>query len=125
MTLGTLLSTIHGACFPVLALIFGQMTNTFIGKQYESLNVTLIKPGEYTDYNNVESLIKFSESMSDYTTAYLYLALGVFICAFGQTTCWELTAERQAFRLRKAFFAQLLRQDITWHEKVRIIKCYL
>ncbi|XP_071446041.1 ATP-dependent translocase ABCB1-like [Hetaerina americana] len=30
MTIGLLFATVHGASFPVLALVFGQMTNTFI-----------------------------------------------------------------------------------------------
>jgi len=30
MSIGIICSAIHGASFPVLALVFGQMTNTFI-----------------------------------------------------------------------------------------------
>jgi len=33
-----------------------------------------------------------------------------------QTLCWELACERQVYQLRQIFFAQILRQDLSWYD---------
>jgi len=33
-----------------------------------------------------------------------------------QTLGWELSCERQVYRLRQIFFAQILRQDLSWYD---------
>jgi ABC-type multidrug transport system fused ATPase/permease subunit len=35
---------------------------------------------------------------------------------FLQTLCWEVTCERQVNQLRHIFFAQILRQDLSWYD---------
>ncbi|KAF4517429.1 hypothetical protein B566_EDAN005038 [Ephemera danica] len=60
---------------------------------------------------------QFTAYMSRFALYYVFIGLGVFAAAFMQTVCWELACERQIFRLRHLFFAQVLRQDVTWFDQ--------
>lgn len=33
-----------------------------------------------------------------------------------QTYCWEIACERQVHRLRKIFYRQILRQEMSWYD---------
>lgn len=43
MSIGIICSALHGSSFPVLALVFGQMTNTFIKQASVSLLIQCSK----------------------------------------------------------------------------------
>lgn len=146
MLVGLLFAAVHGASFPVLALVFGQMTNTFI---LQSTATTVDKRnnesavyGEMfgvttpsstainTDPNTTSvpeinelwrsgalSPNEFTAYMSQFSLYYLYIGIGVLTAAFIQTLCWELACEGQVHTLRKIFYAQVLRQDISWYDQ--------
>lgn len=130
---GTIFAVFHGASFPILALIFGQMTNTLIvqstkinsSSEYEDV----VPSGSSSPYNisgwnsNVDrespwtnKPSDFMQFMTQYSIYYSYIGAGVFIASFIQTLCWELACERQVHQLRQIFFAQILRQDISWYD---------
>ncbi|XP_034242655.1 ATP-dependent translocase ABCB1-like isoform X2 [Thrips palmi] len=146
MLVGLLFAAVHGASFPVLALVFGQMTNTFIlqstatsvnKKNNESAlngemfgettpSSTMINPDPNTtsvpDINELWrsgglSPAEFTAYMSQFSLYYLYIGIGVLTAAFIQTLCWELACEGQVHTLRKIFYAQVLRQDISWYDQ--------
>ncbi|XP_069683361.1 ATP-dependent translocase ABCB1-like isoform X3 [Periplaneta americana] len=58
----------------------------------------------------------FSQLMSVYSMYYGALCAGVLLATFMQTFCWEISCEQQVYRLRQIFFAQVLRQDISWYD---------
>nr|CAD7256374.1 unnamed protein product [Timema shepardi] len=60
---------------------------------------------------------EFRIYMSQFSLYYLAIGAGVLVAAFVQTLCWELACEHQVYRLRQIFFAQMLRQDISWYDK--------
>lgn len=180
MSIGVICSVIHGSSFPVLALVFGQMTNVFI-KQASSnhltmvgnaldlihtnpfnstFNYTNILPSSDVDTQsplNVESSTlgaffmsemerlstvktitqmnlgqttdspsqysygvlspeEFHNYMTKYSLYYLYIGCVVLLAALIQTFCWEIACERQIHRLRKVFYSQILRQEISWYD---------
>ncbi|XP_026274262.1 ATP-dependent translocase ABCB1-like isoform X2 [Frankliniella occidentalis] len=146
MFVGLLFATVHGASFPVLALVFGQMTNTFIlqstvtsvqKKQNESVvdgemfgvspttPLSTITDPDTTSVPDMNEMWRsgalspseFTAYMSQFSLYYLYIGIGVLAAAFIQTVCWELACEGQVHSLRKIFYAQILRQDISWYDQ--------
>ncbi|XP_025201296.1 multidrug resistance protein 1A-like isoform X2 [Melanaphis sacchari] len=144
MSIGILCSVIHGSSFPILALVFGQMTNVFIKQASDSpLNVesstlgaffmsemermstvktiTEINSRQTTDIPSQSSYDmlspeEFYNYMTKYSLYYLYIGCIVLLAAFIQTYCWEIACERQVHRLHKEFYSQILRQEISWYD---------
>ncbi|XP_063233028.1 ATP-dependent translocase ABCB1-like isoform X2 [Bacillus rossius redtenbacheri] len=150
MSVGLLFAVLHGASFPVLAMVFGRMTNTFIVQatqgfrsNFTSEDVDVTESSTIDSINNsgtstlnwTSPFNSSSESgsspwmsdklspeefriyMSQFSLYYLFIGVGVLCAAFVQTLCWEIACERQVYRLRQIFFAQMLRQDISWYDK--------
>ncbi|KAH0838898.1 LOW QUALITY PROTEIN: hypothetical protein HID58_090577 [Brassica napus] len=47
---------------------------------------------------------------------FVYLGLGTFVAAFLQVSCWVITGERQAARIRSLYLKTILRQDIVFFD---------
>ncbi|XP_065339675.1 ATP-dependent translocase ABCB1-like isoform X2 [Cloeon dipterum] len=145
MSVGLFFAVIHGSSFPILALVFGQMTNTFIQQATQGFVTEKREDGLSTNFTHTkfpsgtishfELLTQFNKSdlhtwrnqpltpeqftsyMSIFALYYVFIGVGVLVAAFMQTLCWELACEKQVYRLRQMFFAQILRQDITWFDR--------
>lgn len=130
---GTTFAVFHGASLPILALIFGKMTNTLLmqGIKYNSTTdqedailsgtSSLYRFSSWNSSADTEPLWAntspdFMQSMTQYSVYYSYLGAVVFVASFIQTLCWELACERQVYQLRQIFFAQVLRQDLSWYD---------
>ncbi|XP_060833712.1 ATP-dependent translocase ABCB1-like isoform X4 [Rhopalosiphum padi] len=193
MSIGVICSVIHGSSFPVLALVFGQMTNVFIqqasvtsveSNSQDHIPLTVVgnvldlihtnpfnSTSNYSNYTNILhssdvdsnsplnvesstlgaffmsemerlSTVKtitemnlgqttdipsqssydglspeeFYNYMTKYSLYYIYIGCTVLFAAFIQTFCWEIACERQVYRLRKALYSQMLRQEISWYD---------
>ncbi|RZF44771.1 hypothetical protein LSTR_LSTR000723 [Laodelphax striatellus] len=139
LSIGLMFSILNGSGIPVLAFVFGQMTNTFIWQETNGLqnlrvlfnntnnnihNVAFLRmdvaSGTSTDSpsssSNLYSSDEFLQSMNKYSLYYFYIGVVVLFSSFIQTACWEYSAERQVQRLHRIFFSQILRQDISWYE---------
>ncbi|KAK7863891.1 hypothetical protein R5R35_007224 [Gryllus longicercus] len=122
LTIGLVFATAHGASLPALALIFGQMTNTFI-QQFKADKIILTEEiaspwaKNETDPDKLEEFDDLKQTMSQFSIYYLYIGIGVLVAAFIQTLCWEMACERQVYRMRQMFFSQMLRQDISWYDQ--------
>ncbi|KAM5158331.1 ATP-dependent translocase ABCB1-like [Mantella aurantiaca] len=105
MLLGTLAAVVHGAALPLMMLVFGEMTDSFVdfGK-----NMTL---GEM--YN---ASLKLQDDMTTYAYYYSGLGFGVLLAAYIQVAFWTLAAGRQIKKIRKNFFHAVLRQEISWFD---------
>lgn len=118
--IGALSAIIQGSSFPILSIIFGQMTNSFIQQATSGFDSTIqnnLTSSIGTSSIDAISLEEFDAKMILYSKCYLVIAVVVLATAFLQTFCWELIAEHQVYRLRKIFFSQLLRQDISWYDQ--------
>ncbi|XP_033097909.1 ATP-dependent translocase ABCB1-like [Anneissia japonica] len=99
MLLGTLFAIVHGAGWPFMMIIFGEMTNDFVDK---NKNITL------EDFEN---------EITKYSIIYSYIGCAILGASFIQATFWSLSSERQSHILRKRFFRSILRQEIGWFDK--------
>ncbi|XP_023931974.1 multidrug resistance protein 1-like [Lingula anatina] len=93
---GTLFAIAHGAAFPMLMVVFGDMTDTFI-------------------MNSTSGA--FNEEMTKFTLQYVYIGAGCFVASYIQIACWMSACERQVLKLRKTFFFCILRQEIGWFDQ--------
>lgn len=91
----------HGAVFPIVLLIFGELTDSIIELGSNSTEVAGPTPAE-----QIISRSKY------------YAIIGTCVCviAFLQNALWNLAAERQAYRIRKKFYHTVLHQDMTWFD---------
>ncbi|BFZ23921.1 hypothetical protein BsWGS_26960 [Bradybaena similaris] len=120
-------SMAHGASWPLLFLIFGNMTNKFVffGQDFSALNMTNLTAADsiYGSFSLVnittmtQGMDSFEDIMTDYALKYVYIGLGVFVVTYIHITFLQISCERQTHKLRRAFFKALLRENIGWFDK--------
>ncbi|KAF8792180.1 ATP-dependent translocase ABCB1 like protein [Argiope bruennichi] len=126
MIIGSFSAFINGAGWPILAIVFGSMTDTFLTKSASeapisiSPNGTSIFGDEDMHPNQTNGNVtndNFEESMKAFSLYYLYIGIGVFFASTIQITSWVLACERQVYMMRQHFFRQFLRHEISWFDK--------
>ncbi|KAF5176053.1 Abc transporter b family member [Thalictrum thalictroides] len=85
----------NGLAQPLMTLIFGKMLNTF---------------GASSDHTHIVS------DVSKVSLLFVYLAIATAIASFFQVSCWMVTGERQAARIRGLYLKTILGQDITFFD---------
>ncbi|KAM9307778.1 ATP-dependent translocase ABCB1 [Gastrophryne carolinensis] len=105
MIVGTLAAMAHGAGLPLMMLVFGEMTDTFVdtGK-----NMTM------EEFYNASLLLQ--DKMTTYAYYYSGIGFGVLLAGYLQICFWSLAAGRQIKKIRKNFFHAVLRQEIGWFD---------
>ncbi|XP_043814997.1 ABC transporter B family member 4 isoform X2 [Manihot esculenta] len=96
MITGTVGAFGNGVSMPLMSLLMGQMVDSF-GKNQADKEILHI--------------------VSKVSQKFLYLAIGAAAAAFLQVTCWMVTGERQAARIRSYYLKTILRQDIAFFDK--------
>uniref|UniRef100_A0A4W4FW74 ATP-binding cassette sub-family B member 5 n=1 Tax=Electrophorus electricus TaxID=8005 RepID=A0A4W4FW74_ELEEL len=97
MLTGLLCSAIHGAALPIMCVVFGRMTDSFV-QSGQQLN--------FTDHN-IFSLY-----------AYYFVGIGFGVLLFGtlQVMLFVLTATKQTMRIREKYFHAILHQQMAWFD---------
>lgn len=80
---------------------------TDIQTNYSTVDVTIIQKQTTND---------FLKEMETFAIYYIAIACGVLLCGYCQVAFWILASERQIHRIRKAFFRNIMRQDIGWFD---------
>ncbi|WCJ22611.1 ABC transporter B family member 11 [Euphorbia peplus] len=96
MIVGTIGAVGNGVSMPLMSLLMGEMVNSFGSNQ------------------NDEEVV---ELVSEVSLKFVYLACGAGVAAFLQVTCWMVTGERQAARIRGYYLKTILRQDVSFFDK--------
>ncbi|TQD70681.1 hypothetical protein C1H46_043776 [Malus baccata] len=91
MSVGTISAIGNGLCMPLMTVIFGEVINSFGSNG---------NPKEVVD------------AISKVALKNVYLAIGAGVAAFLQVSCWMVTGERQAARIRSLYLKTILRQDV-------------
>uniref|UniRef100_A0A8C4Y5L4 ABC-type xenobiotic transporter n=1 Tax=Gopherus evgoodei TaxID=1825980 RepID=A0A8C4Y5L4_9SAUR len=94
MVLGSAMAILHGAALPVMMIIFGDMTDSFVTPG----NISF--PGKNGP--------RFKLVTLEYT--------GVLFAAYMQVAFWTLAAGRQIKKIRQHFFHSIMRQEIGWFD---------
>ncbi|XP_044280567.1 ATP-dependent translocase ABCB1 [Varanus komodoensis] len=104
MALGMLLAALHGASLPLMMIVFGDMTDSFVGS------------GISQPDNVSQITLSLQENMTRYAYYYTGLGFAVLLAAYVHIACWTLAAGRQIKRIRQYFFHAIMRQDIGWFD---------
>ncbi|ONI23043.1 hypothetical protein PRUPE_2G166500 [Prunus persica] len=96
MSVGTISAIGNGASVALMTIIFGDLINSF---------------GQTG--NNKEVV----DAVSKVALKLVYLAVGAAAASFLQMSCWMVTGERQAARIRSLYLKTILRQDVGFFDK--------
>ncbi|XP_062208905.1 ABC transporter B family member 21-like [Phragmites australis] len=96
MLLGALGAVANGAAMPFMTVLFGNLIGAFGG----ALGIH--------DVVNRVSMVSLE---------FIYLAIASAVASFVQVTCWMITGERQAARIRNLYLKTILRQEIAFFDK--------
>ncbi|KAF5175061.1 Abc transporter b family member [Thalictrum thalictroides] len=95
MVIGTIAAVVNGMAMPTVALLLGDMINAFGQNAHNS--------------NTLREVSKVALS-------FVILAVGAGIASFFQVSCWMITGERQAGRMRSLYLKTILRQDVAFFD---------
>ncbi|KAE8697979.1 ABC transporter B family member 12 [Hibiscus syriacus] len=95
MIAGTIGAIGNGISMPLMTILFGELTDSF---------------GQNQNNNEVVN------SVSEVALNFVYLGVGAAVAGFLQVTCWMVTGERQAARIRGLYLKTILRQDIAFFD---------
>ncbi|PPD73224.1 hypothetical protein GOBAR_DD29846 [Gossypium barbadense] len=105
MNVGTVGAVGNGLCMPLMTILFGDLVNAF---------------GQNQSNNQVVHVV------SKVSLKFVYLAVGAGVAAFlqikeawtcfSEVSCWMVTGERQAARIRGLYLKTILRQDIAFFD---------
>ncbi|XP_068013050.1 ATP-dependent translocase ABCB1-like isoform X2 [Melanerpes formicivorus] len=121
MVLGTAMAILHGAALPLMMIVFGDMTDSFISSE----NITFPANLSFLNRTFTNFSIQFfshdlrgklEEEMTRYAYYYSGIGAGVLFAAYIQVSFWKLAANRQIRRIRQEFFHAVMRQEIGWFD---------
>ncbi|XP_054240801.1 ATP-binding cassette sub-family B member 5 [Indicator indicator] len=118
MVIGLLAAAANGTGLPLMIIVFGEMTNSFVLSGVKS-NVS-----EETSVNSIScssnSTIDIQGEMTKF--AYYYVAIGFAVLILSTIQVWTflIAATRQAARIRQKFFFAVLHQEMSWFDTTQI-----
>ncbi|KAI0845095.1 putative ABC transporter [Daldinia vernicosa] len=104
LVIGTIASIAAGIPFPLLGILFGQLLDdlnsaTCAGEQATS-------PEDYQSDVNQKVLLVMACALAQLALVYIF------------SVCWNLFGDRLAHRLRERYFRSLLRQEVSFFDKL-------
>ncbi|KAL4643335.1 hypothetical protein ACB092_02G084900 [Castanea dentata] len=96
MLVGTISAVGSGISIPLMIIALGNIIDSF-GRTVNTKDIV--------------------HEVSKGSLKFLYLAVGTGVASFFQVTCWMVTGERQAARIRSSYLKTILRQDISFFDK--------
>eukprot|EP00066_Takifugu_rubripes_P014676 XP_011603942.1 PREDICTED: multidrug resistance protein 1-like [Takifugu rubripes] len=107
VTIGVLMAIVNGLVNPLMCIVFGEMTDSFIQEAKLSQN---------HNTSNPRANSTLEADMQRFSIYYSILGFAVLVVAYLQMSLWTLTAARQAKRIRELFFHGIMQQDISWYD---------
>uniref|UniRef100_A0A8C1ZAF5 ATP-binding cassette, sub-family B (MDR/TAP), member 11a n=1 Tax=Cyprinus carpio TaxID=7962 RepID=A0A8C1ZAF5_CYPCA len=120
MVVGSVCSLVHGAASPLMLLVYGMMTNTFVG--YELEVQELANPNKTCINNTITWLdgtvvdVDIEAEMTKFAIYYVGIGAGVLILSYFQIALWVSAAARQIQRIRKMYFRKIMCMEIGWFD---------
>uniref|UniRef100_A0A8C2DZH5 Bile salt export pump n=1 Tax=Cyprinus carpio TaxID=7962 RepID=A0A8C2DZH5_CYPCA len=105
MIFGSLCAIVHGSAQPLMLLVFGMLTDTFI--EYDI---------ELNDVLFCFRLLDIEYEMTNFAYYYVGIGAGVFILGYLQISLWITAAARQIQIIRKMYFRKVMRMEIGWFD---------
>ncbi|XP_073681406.1 bile salt export pump [Garra rufa] len=132
MIFGSLCAIAHGSAQPLILLVFGLLTDTFIEYDIElnELNdpekVCVNNTIQYRNLTEEENLalnmtkscglLDIEYEMTNFAYYYVGIGVGVFLLGYLQISLWITAAARQIQVIRKMYFRKVMRMEIGWFD---------
>ncbi|KAF7649430.1 hypothetical protein LDENG_00141550 [Lucifuga dentata] len=130
MVVGSLCALIHGAASPLMLMVYGMMTNTFVAYELEAqelkhpnktcVNNTIFwKNGsmyETAEGTTIYCGVDIEAQMTMFAYYYVGIGLGVLFVSYFQIVFWVTAGARQIQRIRKTYFQKVMRMEIGWFD---------
>ncbi|XP_072516995.1 bile salt export pump isoform X2 [Salminus brasiliensis] len=129
---GSVCAVVHGSAQPLMLLVFGLLTDTFIEYDIElnelrdpakhCANNTIqwrnLTAEENLELNMTRSCGKLDIEYEMTNFAYYYVGIGsaVFILGYLQISLWVTSAARQIQIIRRLYFSKVMRMEIGWFD---------
>jgi len=129
---GTLGAVVHGVSMPILFIVFGDITNTFVDTaKYAPCNYTFLLcknmsliPPDWTETQFLQEVAteaadaeaSFNNQITTQCIWFSGLAVVAWVFGWMQVTFWVLQASRQRKVIRSEFFKSILRQNIGFYD---------
>ncbi|CAF1041557.1 unnamed protein product [Rotaria sp. Silwood1] len=135
--IGTFAALAHGAAFPLMLLVFGNLVDVFTDRSFDlcQLNFTLLNSfcpenihltnknfrNEYQKCNfPQENFTPINDNfMANIRKQSMWLAImgcAIIVIGYFQVTFWSIACERQTRRLRETLFRSILNKDIAYFD---------
>ncbi|KAI1105627.1 putative ABC multidrug transporter [Jackrogersella minutella] len=105
LVVGGISAIAAGIPFPLLGILFGQLLDDLDSATCAS-SESSITPEEYQDSVNEKVLLVMACALAQFALVYIYIV------------CFNLFGERLAHRLRDRYFRSLLRQEVSFFDKL-------
>uniref|UniRef100_A0A7N8YHS9 Bile salt export pump n=1 Tax=Mastacembelus armatus TaxID=205130 RepID=A0A7N8YHS9_9TELE len=106
MVVGSVCAVLHGSAQPLMLLVFGLLTDTFIDYDIE-LN-------ELSD--DRKELLDIEYEMTKFALYYVGIGMAVFLLGYLQISLWVTAAAKQIQLIRKMYFSKVMRMEIGWFD---------
>uniref|UniRef100_A0A3Q2NQW7 ATP-binding cassette, sub-family B (MDR/TAP), member 11a n=1 Tax=Fundulus heteroclitus TaxID=8078 RepID=A0A3Q2NQW7_FUNHE len=130
MVVGSLCALIHGSASPLMLLVYGMMTNTFVAYELEiqelkdpnkeCMNNTIYWTNgsifETADNATISCGVDIEAEMTLFAYYYVGIGLGVLIVSYFQIVFWVSAAARQTQGIRKTYFRKVMQMEIGWFD---------
>ncbi|RDD39053.1 Multidrug resistance protein 1, partial [Trichoplax sp. H2] len=131
MVIGSIFGIANGASMPLMMLIFGDLTDSFISFTQSGpaainisaisgcSNVSLVNTATNTSITAVNTSIAsqgLEDSVHRFMIYFIILACAVLVVSYLQISSWVIVSERQTYQIRVNFFKSIMRQDIGWFD---------
>uniref|UniRef100_A0A8C4I9G7 ATP-binding cassette, sub-family B (MDR/TAP), member 4 n=1 Tax=Dicentrarchus labrax TaxID=13489 RepID=A0A8C4I9G7_DICLA len=104
--IGTVMAMVNGVVLPLMCVVFGDMTDSFISNaKYSHIN-----------FANLTKNSTLQEDMQGFAIYYSIMGAMVLVAAYMQVAFWTLAAGRQVKRIRRLFFHCIMQQEIGWFD---------
>uniref|UniRef100_A0A7N6C0R6 ATP-binding cassette, sub-family B (MDR/TAP), member 4 n=1 Tax=Anabas testudineus TaxID=64144 RepID=A0A7N6C0R6_ANATE len=110
---GTVMAMANGVVLPLMCIVFGDMTDSFVSDAMASNNQT---GQSESSVNSIPRNSTLQEDMHQYAIYYSIMGAVVLVAAYLQVSLWTLAAGRQVKRIRKLFFHRIMQQEIGWFD---------
>uniref|UniRef100_A0A3Q3DTX5 ATP-binding cassette, sub-family B (MDR/TAP), member 11a n=1 Tax=Hippocampus comes TaxID=109280 RepID=A0A3Q3DTX5_HIPCM len=129
MVVGSLFALIHGAAAPLMLLVYGMMTNTFV--LYELEMQELKDPNKTCQHNTIHwtngsvyepaenvtvVCVDIEAQMTVFAYYYIGIGVGVLFLSYFEIVLWVSAAARQTQRIRKTYFRKVMQMEIGWFD---------
>ncbi|XP_042562242.1 bile salt export pump-like [Clupea harengus] len=132
MITGSLCAVVHGSAQPLMLLVFGMLTDTFI--EYDIELQMLEDPGKHclnntiqfrnlTEEENLElnmtrscGILDIEYEMTNFAYYYVGIGAAVFILGYFQISLWVTAAAKQIQIIRMMYFRKVMRMEIGWFD---------